>query len=81
MASVVSDMLCLNKFIMKGDIVEIINMKELKMYKMKVCADKKILEDESIMYLAQKLLEEMDEIDATYSDYLDNLSEKDIYQK
>ena len=74
-------MLCLNKFIMKGDIVEIINMKELKMDKMKVCADKKILEDESIMYLAQKLLEEMDEIDATYSDYLDNLSEKDIYQK
>ena len=73
-------MLYLNKFIMKGDIVEIITMKELKMDKMKVCADTKNLEDESIMYLAQKLLEEMDEIDATYSDYLDNLSEKEMYQ-
>ena len=55
-------------------------MKESKMDKMKVCANTKNLEDESIMYLAQKLLEEMDEIDATYSDYLDNMSEKEIYQ-
>lgn len=55
-------------------------MKELKMDKIKICADTKNLEDESIMYLAQKLLEEMDEIDATYNDYLDNLSEKEIYQ-
>lgn len=50
------------------------------MDKIKVCATTKNLEDESIMYLAQKLLEEMDEIDATYSDYLDNMSEKEMYQ-
>lgn len=54
-------------------------MKELKMEKMNICANTKGLKDESITYLVQHLLEEMDEIDATYSDYLDNLSEKDMY--
>ena len=50
------------------------------MDKMEICVNTRSLEDESIMYLAEKLMEEMDEIDATYSDYLDNLSEKDMYQ-
>ena len=50
------------------------------MDKMEICANTRSLEDESIMYLAKELIEEMNEIDATYSDYLDNLSEKDMYQ-
>ena len=50
------------------------------MDKMEICANTRSLEDEATMYLAEKLIEEMDEIDATYSDYLDNLSEKDMYQ-
>ena len=55
-------------------------MKKLKMNKMEICSDNTNLEDESIMYLAEHLIKEMDEINATYSDYLDNLSEKDMYQ-
>lgn len=50
------------------------------MDKMKTYDNTRSLENESIMYLAKELIEEMDEIDATYSDYLDNLSEKDMYQ-
>lgn len=50
------------------------------MDKMELCANTINLEDEATIYLAKKLMEEMDEIDATYSDYLDNLSEKDMYQ-
>lgn len=57
-----------------------LNYKKLKMDKMEICANTRSLEDEATMYLAEKLMKEMDEIDATYSDYLDNLSEKDMYQ-
>lgn len=50
------------------------------MDKIDLCTNSRSLEDEVTMYLVEKLIEEMDEIDATYSDYLDNLSEKDMYQ-